>query len=388
MASTASYECRRLVSARQTGALRQECGRDFSILIEGQEAVFSRGGLHFGKGDHRILPPSFRFKQGVIGIAEEIHQAQGVIGIRCHPATDGNMDGEALRVEETVVRNRRADLFGQHLSGLAVVIFNHQDKLIAAIADPIASLGEKGLDDARQFGNGAAAVEMAVGVDHLFELIDIDEDNGDRPVRRFVEARLQGLVEIAGVIQPGEIIQKGQLAIAGPARFQCLLGLAQRQVGPDPGEQFLPGRRFDDVILSACRKAGDNVVPIVAGGDENNGDVGGTGIFLDDPAGFDSRYARHVDVQKNKVRQEGFEQGQRPLTAGGQDHLVAGLGEHRSQQFDDDRIVVDDQDGVISCFLFLRHASIVKENEAKVKTAGRSWSCFSLGNRARNYSGG
>jgi hypothetical protein len=70
------------------------------------------------------------------------------------------------------------------------------------------------------------------------------------------------------------------------------------------------------------------------------------------------------------VRQEGFQHFQSLAAAVGSGHLIASAGEHRSQQLDDDRIVVDDQDEVIGYFLFLLHVFIVVENKPKVKMTG------------------
>ena len=108
------------------------------------------------------------------------------------------------------------------------MIGEDNDELVPAIADRVAAFREKRQDNSGQFSNGAAGVEVTVCVDDRFELVDIRKDHSraSRGIR--VELRLQRLVQIAGVVEAREAVQKGQLTIARLTRPQLQLGLAQR----------------------------------------------------------------------------------------------------------------------------------------------------------------
>ena len=118
----------------------------------------------------------------------------------------------------------------------------------------------------------------------------------------FVELPLQGPIQIAGVIETGEIVDVGELAIHLLTCLERLLALVQGQMGSYPGQQLLLGGGLDDVILGTCTESADDVFLVVARGHKDDRDFTGAGIGLEPLAGFNSRYSGHIDVQKDQVR--------------------------------------------------------------------------------------
>ena len=145
------------------------------VLFDRQKTALSQGRFQVGKRSNRVFPPPFGCKKGMIGIAEQINQGAGILGIGGHSATDRQVERQSLRSQEDMVGNGGADLLGeQHTLG-AIIAGEHQDEFITAVTDTIAPLGEKGADNPGQLSDRSAAIEMSVGIDHKLKCLSINK---------------------------------------------------------------------------------------------------------------------------------------------------------------------------------------------------------------------
>ena len=89
----------------------------------------------------------------------------------------------------------------------------------------------------------------------------------------------------------------GQLL--GHFGYFFLLGAAQHCL--DTGRDFSQGEGLGDVVVGSQIESGDGVVFGVLGCDEDDGDVGGFAVFLQNVGHFESRDFSHHDIQQQQV---------------------------------------------------------------------------------------
>lgn len=58
------------------------------VIVGRQETGIVHGGFDGSKGGHRVFPTAFGLEEGMIGVAEQVNQRVGVLGISGNPATD------------------------------------------------------------------------------------------------------------------------------------------------------------------------------------------------------------------------------------------------------------------------------------------------------------
>ena len=58
------------------------------VIVGRQETAFVHGRFDGSKGGHRVFSAAFGFKEGMIGVAEQVNQGMGVLWICGNPATD------------------------------------------------------------------------------------------------------------------------------------------------------------------------------------------------------------------------------------------------------------------------------------------------------------
>jgi hypothetical protein len=58
------------------------------VIVGRQETGFVHGGFDGSKGSHRVFSTAFGLEEGMIGVAEQVNQRVGVLGIGGNPATD------------------------------------------------------------------------------------------------------------------------------------------------------------------------------------------------------------------------------------------------------------------------------------------------------------
>ena len=112
--------------------------------------------------------------------------------------------------------------------------------------------------------------------------------------------------------------------------------------GLDAGDEVAHGEGFGDVVVGAEAEAGDHVVVGVAGGEEDDGDVGGLRVGFEAPGHLESVEVVHHDVEEDEVvggdaPREGAEGVGRGVDA------VAFEGEVVADAFADGFFVVDDE---------------------------------------------
>ena len=147
--------------------------------------------------------------------------------------------------------------------------------------------------------------------------------------------QLAGLPDLVGVVVEGEV-GEGQPAVGGVD-----LGPGPAQHGSDPGDDLAQAEGLGDVVVCAGREAAHLVLGRVAGRQEQDGYA----VALTSQPGQHREPVEpgHHHVEDHQVGPERRGQRQRLLAAGRGGDLEAGEAQAGSQQLDDVRLVVDDQ---------------------------------------------
>src|SRR5208282_257312 len=89
--------------------------------------------------------------------------------------------GDVMFAEHGVLRNPLAQAFGQDFSLLGAGFRHEDDELISTVAGDDVGLPRLLLEQASYAGEDKITFEVAHGVIHFFELVEVDEDHGERP---------------------------------------------------------------------------------------------------------------------------------------------------------------------------------------------------------------
>ena len=142
------------------------------------------------------------------------------------------------------------------------------------------------------------------------------------------------------------------LGAVAHALFEVLVELLQLahqaaslEVVLHAGAQFVGPHRLGQVVVAAGGKAAAHVVGL--GGDEDDRHFGHAGQQAHAPAGLEAVDAGHHHVEQHEIRLAAIDQLQRALAAGGCHHIQILPAQHRDQQIDVLRRVVDDQQAVL-----------------------------------------
>src|SRR6266702_921858 len=97
---------------------------------------------------------------------------------------------------------------GRIFSGL----WQEHHEFISAVSEGKVNQAELGLDQISDFRQQFAANQVAVGVVYLLEMVEVDEQHREfvSESRRAINLRLQCLIEMARIVEPGAIISDGQ----------------------------------------------------------------------------------------------------------------------------------------------------------------------------------
>ncbi len=112
----------------------------------------------------------------------------------------------------------------------------------------------------------------------------------------------------------------------------------------DTRNQFRAVEWLGDVVHAANFESLGGEFFIGGCGEENDGDLAGDGVFLEDFAEVDASHARHHDVEENEIREDGFEFEECLLGALGGDDFVAVFEEECADDLDVLGFIVDDED--------------------------------------------
>ena len=163
-----------------------------------------------------------------------------------------------------------ADVVGD-VEGAVGFRFRQQDgELFSAIAcDEVSGAVEGGAERVGDVLEALVAGEMAVGVVDALEVIDVDEQQGERAAMAMGAAPLGGeaLVKAAAVGDSGEAVLQGHFFEAVAGLFECLLGLEEAVV-----EQGGAGSVEDE----GCEDESDGDQEVLAGNHGAERDKGET----------------------------------------------------------------------------------------------------------------
>ena len=112
---------------------------------------------------------------------------------------------------------------------------------------------------------------------------------------------------------------------------------------PDPSEELHRLDRLVDVHHPAGLEAGGDVLRTVAGGDEDDRDVRGLRVGLQEPRGLPPVEARHHDVHEDQIGLLLHCHGDRVVSVAGGEGLVAVAAEAADDQLNVRVLVVDDE---------------------------------------------
>jgi hypothetical protein len=71
--------------ARRMAVMRKS---STGAIVGRQKTAFVHGRFDSSKGSNRVFSTAFGFEEGMIGVAEQVNQSMGVLGISGNPATD------------------------------------------------------------------------------------------------------------------------------------------------------------------------------------------------------------------------------------------------------------------------------------------------------------
>ncbi len=110
------------------------------------------------------------------------------------------------------------------------------------------------------------------------------------------------------------------------------LAVGEREVRAHPRQQQLPVDRLGEVVHRADVEPLDLLGGLGLAGEEDDRDVRGGGVFLEQLADLEAGGARHVDVQQDQVRLGRLRRERQGVAAvGGELHFVLGAEHHADQ---------------------------------------------------------
>ena len=111
----------------------------------------------------------------------------------------------------------------------------------------------------------------------------------------------------------------------------------------DARDKFARAERLCDVVVAADLEPQHTVDLVVAGGEEQDRDIGG---FADLPADVEAVEFRHADIEHDEIGPVAGEAGQRLLAVARLEHGHAGFLERDADDLADMEVIVDDEDTV------------------------------------------
>ncbi|KAF5045329.1 hypothetical protein DSECCO2_482330 [anaerobic digester metagenome] len=212
--------------------------------------------------------------------------------------------------------------------------------------DHVAVLAEEGLE-----GRGDVGCAQVVPADVGHDVVEGRAAHAQDVVE--IAARLQDWLEVHGEARLGEVAglhQEGLLGVLdlgqalGLGLDEGLVGQPQLQVHFDPRQDLGLLEGLGHEVHAADLKAADLAGGVRQGRDEDDGDIRGPGVVLEQFAGGVAVLAGHEDVEQDEVRRLFQGRRARGRSAGRGNGPVAAFGEHDVEQLDVQRFVVDDQD--------------------------------------------
>src|ERR1035437_6018603 len=186
-------------------SLRRSTGTDDAGDIAGNLRV----GVVIAGHAHPVATGVLGIVEGGVGRRQEFLRRGGVLGVggapdahgqrhRLPAAVDGNHDG----------LGGGADLLGDHARiGRGGVRHDH-DELLAAVAGGEVDAPDAVVERLREGGEHDVADRVALGVVDPLEVVEVDDEDGERGVETFGEGQLlaEAVDEEAVVVQPGEVV--------------------------------------------------------------------------------------------------------------------------------------------------------------------------------------
>ena len=214
----------------------------------------------------------------------------------------------------------------------AVVLAQHRHELLG-----LARLGERGeLPEVAEHDHDLAAVALEDGLvagvdDELGHLRRQEAAEAGRPLERR-DLRLDALLQLT----------VPRLQLGGLPADRVLVALDPNE-RLDPGEQLGLVERLGDEVVGPGFDRPDLLLG-VARRDHHDRQVGGLRVLADPPAHLVAVHARHHDVEQDDVGRLLAQHVQRLLAGRGGQHPIAARAQHRVEQPDVRRLVVDDED--------------------------------------------
>src|SRR5262249_12857 len=101
---------------------------------------------------------------------------------------------------------------GYYKGGLLIGLRQKDDELIAAVAEGVIDQAELRFDFEADLLQQLASHQVSVRVIDVFKVIQIQEDHAElvTETRGAVDLRLQGLIQMAGIVKTGAVVRNGE----------------------------------------------------------------------------------------------------------------------------------------------------------------------------------
>jgi len=154
--------------------------RDRALQLRGQRHTRRTMGVERGRVDHRAAARFLRSVQGDVGTLKE--RALGVAVLREKADADARGDTDGMAVEVDRRDERAADAIGDS-KRIRRACVQHDRELVAAQARRSLVDRQCRTDPGRDRAQQEIAEPVAERVVHILEVVEIDEQHGDRPAR-------------------------------------------------------------------------------------------------------------------------------------------------------------------------------------------------------------
>ena len=192
----------------------------------GVPGVVGRQGAPRAVADH-ILALAFGLEDEAVGMADEVLEGGAVPRVGRQPARNGEFALHLLAdVAESAIAEELAETRGDVVDGGGVVaggvartgrLVEDDGELIAPDAAHAVVGADRGVQESDRLAEDVVSGLVAVGVVVALEVVDIEEEDRDRPAqrRRVLEERVRESFEVATILRTGQGVGVGLVAELG-----------------------------------------------------------------------------------------------------------------------------------------------------------------------------
>ena len=132
--------------------------------------------------------------------------------VGCDAHAGAHIQVQILFSTEHAVRKTSRNTACNHECGFFSSLRQQHDKFVATVAEGIVDQAQVRLDGVANLGEQLAADEMSVGIVHLLEVVEIEEEDAElvSETRRAVDLGFERLVEMTRVVESGAVVRDGQ----------------------------------------------------------------------------------------------------------------------------------------------------------------------------------